>query len=281
MTTGGEIIWCYVPVIHEGYLRWFSQHPRVPIALVTPSEIEIRRDLLKDIRRLDVTEVQAMLALTLDRQVSIGWKRLMRDLPDGIGRLIMPDEPVMHELSAGLEAEFDLVFEPAFLRWHAGNVELEQEVDVPVIGQTKFERELWSSLGREAQRSADWWRQVACAVVRDEEVILSAINTLRPDEYVVSYLGDPRAIFNKGVKLELAHFIHAEATVIAQAARRGIPLAGAELYVSTFPCPSCAKLVAEAGFARVIYRAGYSVLDGETVLTAAGIQIERFNPEAE
>lgn len=85
--------------------------------------------------------------------------------------------------------------------------------------------------------------------------------------------GDPRAIFNKGVHIELSSYLHAEAHVIAEAARRGIATEGADLYVTTFPCPVCAKLLAATGIARLYYRDGYSVLDGEEVLLGAGIEI--------
>jgi dCMP deaminase len=67
--------------------------------------------------------------------------------------------------------------------------------------------------------------------------------------------------------------LHAEASIIAAAARDGVSLRGADLYVTTFPCPSCARLIAQAGFARCFFAGPYSVLDGEEVLRAAGIEL--------
>ena len=46
-----------------------------------------------------------------------------------------------------------------------------------------------------------------------------------------------------------------------------------EIYVTDFPCPPCAKLIAGAGIERVYYRQGYAVLDGADVLQAAGVEI--------
>jgi dCMP deaminase len=77
------------------------------------------------------------------------------------------------------------------------------------------------------------------------------------------------------VRPDLSTAIHAEAAVVASAAAAGIPLAGADLYTTTFPCPACARLIAEAGFARCFFAGGYSVLDGEQVLRAAGVALIR------
>jgi dCMP deaminase len=75
------------------------------------------------------------------------------------------------------------------------------------------------------------------------------------------------------VRPDLTTAIHAEAAIIAAAARDGVSLRGADLYATTFPCPSCARLVAEAGFRRCYFAGPYSVLDGEDVLRAAGVEL--------
>jgi len=62
-------------------------------------------------------------------------------------------------------------------------------------------------------------------------------------------------------------------TLIGRAARSGTALDGADLYVSTFPCPGCARLVAEAGFRRCFFAGPYAVLDGDDVLRAAGVEL--------
>ena len=47
------------------------------------------------------------------------------------------------------------------------------------------------------------------------------------------------------------------------------------MYVTDFPCPPCAKLIAGAGIAKLCFREGYAVLDGQDVLEAAGVEIVR------
>jgi dCMP deaminase len=91
-------------------------------------------------------------------------------------------------------------------------------------------------------------------------------------------VGDPRGNFYKGVHLELSTATHAEAALIARAAREGMVTDGATMYVTDFPCPPCAKLVAGAGVTKLIFREGYAVLDGRDVLEAAGVEIVRVEP---
>jgi len=50
-------------------------------------------------------------------------------------------------------------------------------------------------------------------------------------------------------------------------------LEDAYLYVTTFPCPVCAKSIAEAGIQKLYYSQGYSLLDAEDVLRAYGVKI--------
>lgn len=71
--------------------------------------------------------------------------------------------------------------------------------------------------------------------------------------------------------------VHAEQNAVADAARRGVSLAGATAYVSHYPCLNCAKMMAAAGIARVIYHFDYDndPLVGE-LLHEAGIAIAQF-----
>jgi dCMP deaminase len=49
------------------------------------------------------------------------------------------------------------------------------------------------------------------------------------------------------------------------------------MYVTDFPCPPCAKLIAVAGVERLYFREGYAVLDGQDVLAAAGVDLVRVD----
>ena len=124
-----------------------------------------------------------------------------------------------------------------------------------------------------AGRSSDWWRQVGAIAWRGEQILGAAWNHHCPTEYAPYTDGDPRDGFSRGVRADLSTAIHAEASVVAAAARDGVPLDGADLYVTTFPCPACARLIAESGFRRCYFSGAYSVLDGDAVLRAAGVEL--------
>lgn len=51
--------------------------------------------------------------------------------------------------------------------------------------------------------------------------------------------------------------IHAEASVVAQAAEKGISIFGADVYVTTFPCLICSRLLAKARIGRLFYMSSY------------------------
>ena len=47
--------------------------------------------------------------------------------------------------------------------------------------------------------------------------------------------------------------VHAEANAIVQAARNGVMLEGADIYVTASPCFGCFKLIANAGIRRIVF----------------------------
>lgn len=47
--------------------------------------------------------------------------------------------------------------------------------------------------------------------------------------------------------------VHAEANAIAQAARNGVRIDGAAVYVTASPCWACFKLIANSGIVRICY----------------------------
>lgn len=68
--------------------------------------------------------------------------------------------------------------------------------------------------------------------------------------------------------------IHSEVDVIGKAARRGMKLDGATIYVTRYPCEACARLIITAGIKRVVY--GRNQLISETtrqMFEEAGVEV--------
>lgn len=71
--------------------------------------------------------------------------------------------------------------------------------------------------------------------------------------------------------------IHAEANMIVTAGRHGVPLDGATVYTTMRPCARCARLLIQAGVAKVAWRRSYDSDDFVAVLTVlseAGVEME-------
>lgn len=71
--------------------------------------------------------------------------------------------------------------------------------------------------------------------------------------------------------------VHAEQNAISDAARRGVSLEGATVYVTHFPCINCAKILAAAGIYCIKYRRDYKndALVSE-LLGGSGVRLEQL-----
>lgn len=70
--------------------------------------------------------------------------------------------------------------------------------------------------------------------------------------------------------------VHAEAALVASAARSGTSTEGAVLYTTTHPCLACARILVPAGIREVVYAEGFHEDEAAgSVLRAAGIVLRR------
>lgn len=68
------------------------------------------------------------------------------------------------------------------------------------------------------------------------------------------------------------YVLHAEANAISKVARSNNSSQGSTLYVTASPCLECAKLIIQAGIARVVYNELYRITDGIDLLKRAGVE---------
>ena len=79
-----------------------------------------------------------------------------------------------------------------------------------------------------------------------------------------------------GTQQELCYAIHAEQNAIIQAAKLGVSIEGATLYCTHQPCVICAKMIVNAGIARVIYREGYPDEFALKIFEMANVPLEKY-----
>ena len=270
----------YIPVLHEGYRRLFEKHPEASkLYLLGEKVAKPFVPLAKDIRALPAELIKDSLsAWKRFKSVKIinslkDWRKISQAAETG-AMVIMPDEDVMHELKDRFLPKAEVAFDSIFLRWdkHKSAEGKPVEADQSISSKDS-DRKIIALLNIEAGKSPDFWRHIAAAVVRDGKIILIRHNHAVPSELMPYVEGDPRSDFHKGVNVELSTSLHAEAGLIAEAARKGICLEGTEMYATTFPCPPCAKMIAYSGIKRIYYADGYGVLDGERILKSRGVEI--------
>jgi dCMP deaminase len=272
-----EVAAAYIPVLHEGYRRFVDAHARDrALYVIGPELYADHRPLAKDIRALDAGLVAAAIgAWGICASVEVldvaGAERLAESAPS----ITLPAEDVSYQVVDRYFARCPVQFDTVFLRWDkTRSVALLR----PEPARVAADDELAALAEARAGESVDWWRQVGAALRFADGHVTSACNEHHPHRLSPYAAGDPRANFVKGVHLEISTAAHAEARLIADAAREGRATAGGVMYVTDFPCPPCAKLIAGAGIARLYFRTGYAVLDGQDVLAEAGVEVVQVAP---
>lgn len=283
----------YAPVIHQGYLNFLKSHGSafIPVFLMGESIFEklkknhlsVINPVTRDMRALPARDI----ALTLCRLYE-GFVQVLeeQDIPSlhEYDKLILPEDESGHAFVEEYQTFFERVqFVSWFLRWDmptsTTRTDIKSDCIITADALTKLGFFKHMEKARKvACQSPDWWRQVGSVLVRDGEEILSAHNTHLPTVYEVYYSGDPRTNFNAGESIEISKAIHSEASIIACAAQHGIVTKGCELYVTTFPCPACANLIALSGITRVYFADGYSLVGAIDVLRAYGVEVVRVLP---
>jgi len=195
--------------------------------------------------------------------------------------IILPDDSFHRSFVKRFKEDLPTcIFENCFLRWDRMPTLNKDyvitdltisDLDLRKFGLFQFVERAES----EAQRSPDWWRQVGAVLVKDGSQILTAFNQHLPTELETYFSGDPRSNFNAGEYIELSVSAHAEAGLIALAAKKGIVTKECELFVTTFPCPPCAISITLSGIKRVFFVEGYSMINSVEIFKEYGVEVVR------
>ncbi|MES2213728.1 MAG: deaminase [Patescibacteria group bacterium] len=275
-----KIIIAYVPVLHEGYRKLFEKYSDAKLYILGSEIISEFTHLSKEIRQLDPELIKKSIeSWDIVSGVEVLNIQNLTEISKKNTSIVMPDEDIMHDLVEKYFSGKEIIFDSIFLRWdkHKSMEEKPVEAD-QTISRESFDKEVIQKLKVEAERSSDIWRRIGAAIVKDGKIIFMTHNIHVPSPHSPFAEGDPRNNFHKGLGIEYSTVLHAEAGLIAEAAKKGISLEGTSLYVSTFPCPPCAKQVAFSGIKKLYYTGGYSILDQERILRSQGVEIIFVEP---
>ncbi len=103
-------------------------------------------------------------------------------------------------------------------------------------------------------------RHVGAVVVRDKRILTTGYNGAPAGIESCAEKGVClRRLKNipSGTMQEVCYAVHAEQNAIIQAAKFGISLEGATMYVTHQPCVICTRMIINSGVKKVIYKNGY------------------------
>lgn len=110
--------------------------------------------------------------------------------------------------------------------------------------------------------------KVGCVLVRDGRVIAISYNGPLP--------GNKHCGNHCDLDSPCSESLHAEQNLIAFCAKNGIETEGAELFITTTPCKTCAKVVIQAGIKAVIYYEDFRETEGLRLLTQNHVEVEKY-----
>ncbi len=125
-------------------------------------------------------------------------------------------------------------------------------------------------------------RKVGAIIVKNKRIITTGYNGA-PEGYL-SCKDRGECLRKKmnipsGTRQEYCYAIHAEQNAIVQAAKLGISVDGATIYVTHQPCVICTKLIINSGIKRIVYKHPYPDELALKMLSELGIEVVQYQDE--
>lgn len=131
-------------------------------------------------------------------------------------------------------------------------------------------------------RSTCLRRQVGAVIVKDNRILTTGYNGSPAGTFNCTDKGSCKRIelnVPSGERHELCRALHAEQNAIITAAKNGVSIEGATIYVNVQPCVICAKMIINAGIKRIVFKGDYPDELSLEMINEAGIKLEKFVEE--
>ncbi|MFO7768018.1 MAG: cytidine/deoxycytidylate deaminase family protein [bacterium] len=125
--------------------------------------------------------------------------------------------------------------------------------------------------GRVASRSTCPRRAVGAVIVKEKRILATGYNGAPSG---MDHCTDIGCLMVEG---HCVRTLHAEQNAIIQAAQFGVSTKGAEIYTTSSPCLTCAKMIINAGIRKVWYWEGYPDELAAEFLHAAGVEMVKMD----
>ncbi|MGN0301517.1 MAG: deoxycytidylate deaminase [Anaerotardibacter sp.] len=132
-----------------------------------------------------------------------------------------------------------------------------------------------------AKRTTCLRRGVGAVIVKDRRILATGYNGVPTGLRHCDETGCLRKQLDvpSGQRHEICRGLHAEQNALIQAARYGINIEGASIYINTQPCVVCAKMLINAGISEIIYKNPYPDELAMELLGESQIKIRVFDAE--
>ncbi len=119
-------------------------------------------------------------------------------------------------------------------------------------------------------------RHVGAVIVKNKRVLATGYNGAPSGVESCNDKGEclrKKLNIPSGTRHEVCYAVHAEQNAICQAAKLGISVEGATIYVTHQPCTICTKMIINAGIKKVVYKYGYPDDFSKVLLEEAGVEL--------
>ena len=130
-----------------------------------------------------------------------------------------------------------------------------------------------------ARRSNCVSRQVGAVITVDNQVVSTGYNGAPKHlHHCIDAGGCLRKLNNieSGTRQEICRAVHAEQNAIISAAVKGVSIKGGTLYLNTYPCSICTRMLINAEIKRIVYDSNYNDPLSKEMLDESGIEVVRF-----
>lgn len=270
----------YIPALHSSYIQLFNKWAgRADILYIFGQDILDQFPILeREIRAIEPETMQKIMRGSnyFPHVEVVSISDLERLANDRDCQLVMTDELISDIVRERYLPKKEIIQESLFLRFDEKMVKAaRKEVEFHgTVSSEEFDKKVLSKALQTAEKSSDWFLRVGAALVIDDPLEVRYEHNMRmPAPHDTWAVGDVRMYTPYGTDTHTRTTLHAEQAVIAHAARDGVKITGASLYVTTFPCPDCAAVIAESGIKRVYFKDGFSELSSTDVFEAYKIEI--------
>ena len=150
------------------------------------------------------------------------------------------------------------------------------------ISNLEYDDEYFMNLAEEVSLNSDCRRHVGAVIAKDNRVLVTGYNASPEGCTSCKELGGcmrQRDGIPSGTRQEYCRAVHAEQNAIIQAATEEISIKGGTLYVTTYPCSICARMIINCKLERIVYKGDYQDENSHKMLSESGIIVEPYIPK--